>query len=243
MVAPASSVGSAVSCPKCGVANAAGARFCNACGASLAAPPAAAPVVGSPSAPAAAAAPASAPGTPPVDIRSQVDQDRGILKRLQMLVPGFRGYREGEDIRVADSMLRRQVADRLKNVRGTIENARSSLANAGQFQALNDLAPLVADLMRVEGSVRAAEQGYTGISPAVRIKPDGLDRLYEYDYGFAQAADQLSQTVAPLPDLAMAQGSAPSVAALLASARGQLSQLDSAFKARIQVIENVRVTE
>ncbi len=233
-MAVASAPSPAAACPKCGASYPPGARFCNSCGAALAAPAAPAAVA----APAAAGTAASAP---PVDIRSQVDQDRGILKRLQMLIPGYRGYREGEDIRAADSLLRRQVADRIKNVRLTIENARSSLTNAGQFGALNDLAPLIADLMRVEGQIRAAEQGYTGISPAVRIQPAQLDRLYEYDYGFAQAADQLSQTVAPLATLAMTPNSGGSVATLLTDARNQLSQIDQAFKARIQVIESIRV--
>ena len=37
-------------------------------------------------------------------------------------------------------MLRIQVADKIKNARTTIENSRSALSNAAQFQALNDLA-------------------------------------------------------------------------------------------------------
>jgi hypothetical protein len=162
------------------------------------------------------------------------------LKRLQLLVPGFRGYRLGEDIRAADSFLRIQVADKIKNARTTIENSRSSLSNASQFQALNDLAPVIADLLKLEGEVRFAEQGYTGISAAVRINPQQLDRLYEYDYGFVQAADQLNQTVAPLPTLATGANSAD-VTALVVTTRSQVNQLEQAFKARLQVIEGIRV--
>ena len=44
------------------------------------------------------------------DIRNQVDDSRGVLKRLQLLIPGFRGYRQLEDLRVADALLRKQVA-------------------------------------------------------------------------------------------------------------------------------------
>ena len=94
--------------------------------------------------------------------------------------------------------------------------------------------------MRLEGQVRFAEQGYTGISPAVRINPQQLDRLYEYDYGFVQAADQLNQTVAGLP--AVATGADPAaVTAIVSTTRGQVSQLEQAFKARIQVNEGIRV--
>lgn len=212
-------------CPKCGAAQPAGSKFCNACGAALGAPPAV------PSA-----------SAPPVDIRQTVEGDRGVLKRLQLLIPGFRGYREGEDIRAADSLLRRQVADKVMNARLTIENSRSALTNSGQFQTLNDLAPIIADLMRIEGEVRHAEQGYTGISPAVRANPPQLDRLYEYDYGFAVAADQFNAALAPLPALAAnaAQGTGQ-LPALITTLRGMLAQLDTAFKARLQAVEGIRV--
>ena len=220
--------GGPITCPKCGSTAAPGSRFCNICGSSLFT------MAGSSTG---TSAPA---GAPPVDVREKVDQDRGILKRLQLLIPGFRGYRQGEDIRAADSFIRIQVADKIKNARTTIENSRAALSNVNQFQALNDLAPVIADLMRLEGEVRFAEQGYTGLSPAVRINPQQLDRLYEYDYGFVQAADQLNQTVSTLPTVATGSNSAD-VAALVTTTRGQVSQLEQAFKARIQVIEGIRV--
>ncbi len=219
----------ALTCPKCGAVSPPNSRFCNSCGSSLF-------TQGGSST--GTAAPA---GAPPVDLREKVESDRGTLKRLQLLVPGFRGYRQGEDIREADSFLRIQVAGRVQNARTTVENARQALTNSGQFQALYDLAPLISDLWRFEGEVRHAEQGYTGISPAVRINPQQLDRLYEYDYGFVQAADTLSQTIAPLPGLAGGNDAA-ATSALLATARGQLNQLEQAFKARIQVIEGIRIT-
>ncbi|HTP53821.1 MAG TPA: zinc ribbon domain-containing protein [Thermoplasmata archaeon] len=218
-------------CPKCGVAVPPGARYCNACGSSLFVQ------AGSSTG---TAAPA---GAPPVDIRQTVEGDRGVLKRLQMLVPGFRGYREGEDLRAADSLLRRQVADKVHNARITMENSRSALTNGGAFQVLNDIAPLIADLLRLEGEIRHAEQGYTGISPAVRANPQQLDRLYEYDYGFAIAADQLNQTMAPLPTLAASAASNPApLTTLVTTVRGQVGQLDTAFRARLQAVEGIRVS-
>ncbi len=228
---PAAPAAPATVCPKCGAPAPSGARFCNACGSSLV-------VQGGSST--GTLAPA---GAPPLDIRQTVEADRGFLKRLQLLVPGFRGYREGEDLRAADSILRREIADKVKAARLTMENARSALTNAGLFAALNDLAPLIADLLRVEGSIRAAEQGYTGFSPAVRIQPTQLDRLYEYDYGFALAADQLNQAIAPLPGLLSGPSPTPqAVAAVLTDARTTLARLEAAFRARIQVVEGIRVS-
>jgi hypothetical protein len=242
----------AVPCPKCGATSPAGTKFCKECGAPL-------PVTASASATPATAAPPPPPpppppsaratsaggsnsgSAPPVDLRQRVDDDRGIIKRLQLLVPGYRSYREGEDIRAADELLRTQVADKVKNARATVENTRQALVQANQFAALNDLAPLIADLWRLEGEIRNAEQGYTGISPMVRINPQNLDRLYEYDFGFAQAGDQLARTIAGLPALA-AGPSAGQAGGVIATARGEVNQLDQAFKARVQAIEGIRVS-
>ena len=33
------------------------------------------------------------------DIRVAVDKNQSILKKIQLVIPGFRGYREKEDIR------------------------------------------------------------------------------------------------------------------------------------------------
>jgi zinc-ribbon domain len=231
MSSPPAGPAAASVCPKCGAAAPPGARFCNACGSSLV-------VQGGSS-----TGTLAGPGSAPLDIRQKVEDDRGFLKRLQMLVPGFRGYREGEDLRAADSILRREVADKVKAARTTMENARQALTAAGQFATLTDLAPLIADLLRLEGQIRAAQQGYTGFSPAVRINPTQLDRLYEYDYGFAAAADELNRTVAAIPGLI--GGPSPNPAAIpgvLTSARTELSQLDAAFKARIQVVEGIQVS-
>jgi hypothetical protein len=218
---------SSSNCPKCGRPVPAGSQFCNSCGA---------PIGGT-----APAGGMASPGSPPVDLRQRVDEDRGLLKRLQLLLPGYRGYRQGEDDRAADNLLRIQTADKVRNARTTMESARSALTNAGQFGALNDLAPLIADLQRLEGEVRHAEQGYTGISPSVRINPQQLDRLYEYDYGFVIAADQLNQTISGLPAMAMGS-SASGVPTLVATARTQVTQLEQAWKARIQAIEGTRVS-
>ena len=170
-----------------------------------------------------------------------MDDDRGVIKRLQLLIPGYRGYRQGEDIREADSLLRLQVADKIKNARATVENTRQALVQANQFTALTNLTPLIADLWKLEGEIRHAEQGYTGISPAVRINPQQIDRLYEYDFGFVQAGDQLSQTVASMPALATGPN-ASQVGGVIAAARSQANQLDQAFKARIQAVEGIRVS-
>ncbi len=121
-----------------------------------------------------------------------------------------------------------------------MENARSTLTQAARFDRLNDLAQVISDLQRLEGEIRHAEQGYTGISPAVRISGTALDRLYEYDYGFAAAADTLTHGLDGLPTAA-SSGDATALNAIVQNTRSQVGQLDSAFKARMRAVEGIQV--
>lgn len=227
-----------VTCPACHAQVPAGSQFCNTCGTKMGT--AAAPA--SPAAPSSAAPirPAATSSMPTGDIRERVDQDRGFLKRLQLLLPGFRGYRQGEDIREADSFLRLQIADKVHRAVAVVQDCRQSLTQAGQFQSLTDFSALLSELQQLEGSIRHAEQGYTGISPAVRIAPDRLDKLYEYDYGFAQAADQMTAALGPLRDAASGTNPA-AVAQAVVTVRGQIRQLDGAFRARLRAVEGINV--
>jgi hypothetical protein len=189
-----------LTCPKCQTTNSPTSRFCSACGASLG--PATVP-------------PAGAPPPAVVDIRQKVDQDRGFLKKLQLLLPGFRGYRQGEDDRAADSMLRMQVADRVHRASGIVTTARASLTNSGDFAHLNDLAQLASEL-----SVTS------------------LDRLYEYDYGFVQAADSLTGALAPLN---VPIPSTTDAAAAIQNGRSVIRQLQAAFQARTKAVQGIQV--
>jgi hypothetical protein len=180
------------------------------------------------------------PPPPPVDIRQGVDADRGFLKRLQLLLPGFRGYRLGEDIREADSLLRLEVADKVHRSVAALEDCRSRLVRDNRYTSLTDLATLLTDLQRLEGEIRHAAQGYSGISPPIRVTADRLDRLYEYDYGFVTAADQLGQSVGAVVNVA-GDDDAKAFEAALQDTRNRTRQLDSAFRARLETVEGIRV--
>ncbi|MDO9523633.1 MAG: hypothetical protein Q7J08_07995 [Methanocorpusculum sp.] len=117
-----------------------------------------------------------------VDLRNKVEDDRGLIKKIQLCIPGFRGYRQKEDIRLADALLRQQLADELKNnVLLPLEQTRESASRALELDLMNDLAAVISQAKTAEAKIRHAEQGYTGVSPANRIKKAELNTLYEYD--------------------------------------------------------------
>jgi len=214
-------------CPACGQRVSPTDRFCLSCGAKLGTatpPPAAAP---------------TAPGpAPPMDIRERVDQDRGALKKLQLLIPGYRAYRLGEDVRTADALLRLQVADRLAIAMQKVDSLRSQMAREGVSAGLSDIGGLRVELQRIEGQVRHAEQGYTGISPAVRITPEKLDRLYERDWSFIALAEGVVASIKPIED-AVAARDTTNIATLVNALRDNLKNLENNFATRVMDVEKI----
>ena len=125
------------------------------------------------------------------DIRQQVEDNRGLAKKLQLLIPGLRGYRSKEDIRVSDELLRNQVADRLDRAKGNLELLRKQVASSGDMTNLTGVGSLISQVQALSGEVRHAAQGYAGWVAPIRIDEGKLNKLYDYDYSFVSAVFQL----------------------------------------------------
>ncbi len=173
-----------------------------------------------------------------VDIRDQVEDDRGLLKKIQLVIPGFRGYRKREDIRAADSILRLQMADGLIQVRQGLEEARSSMVEEYQSKNIDRIGGAINHVQTLEGKVRHAEQGYTGFSPAVRIEEAELNRLYEYDASMIRSIQSLDQSQASLLNL-VRSGDENGATEALRAIKDELSNFERAFGDRIPIIAGI----
>ena len=131
------------------------------------------------------------------DFRDRVEEDRGWIKKIQMHIPGFAGYRTREDIRAADSLFRIEMAKLLSDVRMKLEGERTHLSEKYLMDYLWRLGKTLTKMRTTEGKIRHASQGYSGISPPIRIKEDDLDRLYEHDEGLLKKVKELKEM---LPD-------------------------------------------
>jgi|SRR3990170_3999450 len=166
------------------------------------------------------------------DIRERVEADRGLLKKLQLMIPGYSGYRRREDIRAADNILRLQLSDRMKTVRGELEGIRDQLAMDGKFQGLQTIGNAIFNLQGLEGKVRHAEGGYSGISATIRIEEKELDRLYEYDWAMFESLDRAAAVVPMVREAADAK----SYDASLRAFGEAVKAFESAWNTRIEVI-------
>ncbi len=172
------------------------------------------------------------------DIRQQVEDNRGFFKKLELLVPGLSGYRRSEDIRVADNLLRNQVADKLDQAKANLEGLRKQLANSGDFTNLTSVGSLISQIQQLSGQVRHAEQGYSGIASTIKVNQAKLDSLYEYDYNFVSSAVKLMQITAS----AVYDPTNPSsIQGTVSKVSVAISDYKQKWSVRIEAIENILV--
>jgi hypothetical protein len=174
------------------------------------------------------------------DIRERVEEDKGILKKIQSFIPGFRGYRKREDIRDADKMLRMQLADKLGKQRNGLEECRGMLVQGGAYKELDLIGGLISNFKKVEGQVAHAEFGYSGLVADINIKEDELDRLYEFDAAMLDHIVAISASIDSLKGSLMAADTATSHKDIM-NIKARITDFENQFDRRMRVIEGTEV--
>jgi hypothetical protein len=173
------------------------------------------------------------------DLRERVEEDRGLIKQIQLAIPGFRGYRKREDLRIADSLLRIQLADRLRDDVGKpIDQTRELAARALELPVMNDIGTLVQALKTLEAKIRHAEQGYSGINPNYRIDEDKLHTLYEYDLSMIEYVNNLGDTAQRILSEAE-MGDFKAVSPACREAKSKVIEFNNVFKNRHSVMADL----
>jgi hypothetical protein len=174
------------------------------------------------------------------DIRKQVEASRGPQKHLELLIPGLSGYRKLEDIRVADNLLRNQVADRLDRVRANLETLRKQMAGAGDYTNLTNAGSLIFRVQQLGGEVRHAEQGYSGFVATISMDQNRLNQLYDFDYDFVSAGFSLATLTSP-PNLVYDPTSPASIQTSLARVAAAVDDFKQKWITRMEAVKGILV--
>ncbi len=176
------------------------------------------------------------------DIRKQVEASRGPQKKLELIIPGLRNYRKLEDVRVADAMLRNQVADRLLIAKSNLEAVRKQMSAAGDFTNLTSIGSLIFQLQQIAGDVRHAEQGYSGFVASISMDQDRLNQLYDYDNDFVTAAFALVSATSS-PAFAYDPANPASIMAQLTGVNAAVADFKQKWNVRIEAVKGILVKQ
>ncbi len=171
------------------------------------------------------------PGNP--DIRQEVERSRGLLKKIQLILPLFKGYRKLEDLREADELLRRQLSDILQQTLKNLQDQRVSLVNSGAFDQLTSIASVISKTQELQGDILHATQGYSGISPAIRVDEGTLNALYESDLKFLEVCQGIKNS-----SLSSESGQ---IGSDLSRLNGEIDLARTSWQERILKVQNILI--
>ncbi len=127
------------------------------------------------------------------------------FERLLAKIPGFKGYLAKEDRRESDKLERGFIAKAFDDAREPLRRTVTKVADTGSFDSLRSVAgldPLEKLIEKVGNRIRFADYGYSGFFDVVKVDEAALDRLYQFDLGLYEKAEQLSKRTVGLPALA-----------------------------------------
>jgi hypothetical protein len=129
------------------------------------------------------------------DFLSRVMAEQDVFKKLAANVPGFSGYVERQNRRVADKLLREAVARRFEDLWKRLSSLQVELVQGGQIELLDEIERAALQLRTFTDRIKTAAYGYSGVFDAVKIDASDLYRLYRFDLAFFELANEIEQTI------------------------------------------------
>ncbi|WP_291998710.1 hypothetical protein [Caldivirga sp.] len=114
------------------------------------------------------------------------------LERLQLMVPGFRGYKVKDLIRQDDFLVRKAITQMLEEARGLIEANEALVAQSNPFDPIiQQYENLLSEIRKLISEVYNAPLGDAGMHDRFKVYPEDLERLVEYDYRLITKAREI----------------------------------------------------
>ena len=114
------------------------------------------------------------------------------LEQLQLLLPGYRGYKIKDLIRQDDFLVRRAVADRLEQTIRIVSEKESYIASIDPFsQQLKVMEFLVSKIRELITDIMSSQGGGADIYARWKINTEELDQIVAHDSKMINIASQI----------------------------------------------------
>jgi len=168
-----------------------------------------------------------------MDMQETIDASMGGLERLLKKIPGYKGYKEKEQRREADKLLRLQVAGQLDDQRKRLSGLQMELISQVQIEYVDDLERAIMKLQLLTDRLKTASYGYAGLFDAVKVKEEQLDALYEFD---SKMLDSVQEVAGDVDKVASAIAAKEGVGLAIAELVVDLEQANLTFGHRNEAI-------
>lgn len=170
------------------------------------------------------------------DLYEQIISQRGKLEDLIARIPGFRGYQDKGARRTADRMVREYVAGQLSNRIGKLTEIEIRVLDSGGLAMMSATRGVKDRLQMYRDRVAAAAPGYAGLTAAIKVDEEALERLYAFDEAQVRYLEHLDPALAALEQAVKEGGD---IRAALDEVDAIAREANEAFRLREDVLTNL----
>ncbi|HUV95701.1 MAG TPA: hypothetical protein VMX14_12880 [Anaerolineae bacterium] len=167
------------------------------------------------------------------DLTEKIQSSQNKLEELISRVPGFAGYKQKEQRREADKLLRLYVARQYEEQLTRLSNTQYAMVSQGRLKAMSTLERGVTKLQLLIDRIKTASYGYAGLFDAIKVDEGALDRLYSFDQAMLEGVDKIAADLDRLDEAAQAEAATLTEAGQLIA---DLEALNNTFSRRQDVI-------
>jgi hypothetical protein len=170
-----------------------------------------------------------------VDLRQTVYDHMSGFEALVAKIPGYKGYKEKEMRREADTLLRQHLVGKFGEQLSRAGDVASQMLTGPGVAQLSEIDKGNTRLQTLIDKIKTAAQGYAGFFDAVKVKEDELDKLYEFDNQMLIKVDEVAAALDSL-QAALDGGDASAIAPAVRSYVKTVTDTSSLFDQRRDVV-------
>jgi hypothetical protein len=169
----------------------------------------------------------------PEDLTERIQAGQNRFEQLVSRIPGYAGYKQKEQRREADKLLRLHVARQYDEQLKRLNELQYTLSSQGQLRTIVALERAVMKLQLLIDRIRNASYGYAGLFDAIKVDEAALEALYAFDHAMLDGAGRVGALVDEAVALAGTEGLTVAEANKLVA---ELESLNSTFGQRQDVV-------
>lgn len=169
------------------------------------------------------------------------EENRGILERISLWIPGYRGYRQRNIRRDVDREVRAQVVRSVDECKTILANIQRGVVENGDIHMAKSVERLRIKTDTYLKNIESAEAGYSGIWEATKTLEDELEAVMEWDAKLLESAADLKKLLNSIMD--RVDAGSVDIKADLRGIERSLDDLDAGLGTRMQVIRGLAEPE
>ena len=111
----------------------------------------------------------------------KVKSETRLGEKVEMLIPGFRGYKLKELRREADRLIRNYLYQQLTMTKEDLKAVYQRLVDNKLTDVWTDMDRLITNIDTVASEINHASYGYSGFFDAIKVNEHNLDAMLDYD--------------------------------------------------------------